>query len=240
MLKRACMLACIGFSVSAAAQEMTYTDCAAMVDRSPGVAEKKAAAWQAKGGGMSAMHCHAMALFALRRFDEAARILDALGRNHDVPFGDRAAIFEQAGSAWLSAGKPHEAVQSFSAALGEKPKSASVLEQRARARGLTKDWKGADADLSAALAQDMNRADLLVLRASARWALGRKTDFAADIVRALDVYPDYPPALLERGKRKYEAGDLKGARRDWQKVASAGQGQTAADAKRYLAAMDKK
>lgn len=232
MLKRILIL--MLFAVPALAEDTTYDDCVAMVDRSPATAEKKAAAWQTGGGGIAAMHCHALALYALKRYGEAARVLDALGRNRDVPADERSELLEQAGSAWGSAGKPGEAVQSFTAALSLRPKDAGLLEARARARGLAKDWKGADADLSAALAQDQDRADLLVLRASARWAAGRKTDAAADIVRALDVYPNYPPALVERGRMKYSAGDTAGARKDWQKAAATGQGQTAADARRYL------
>ena len=71
-------------------------------------------------------------------------------------------------------------------------------------------------------------------------ALGRKADSASDIVRALEVYPDYPPALVERGKMKYSAGDITGARKDWQRAAATGQGQTAADAKRYLSELQGK
>jgi tetratricopeptide (TPR) repeat protein len=238
-MKPAIFVALLALTAPAVAEDMTYSECVAMVDRSPQAAEHKAVAWQTHGGGGAAMHCRALALYALKRYDEAARVLDALGRNRDVPDDDKAALFDQAGSAWLLAGKPKEAVQSYSAALADKPNDLSLLADRARARGLLKDWRGADADLSAALLQDQNRADLLVLRASARWAVGRKADAASDIVRSLEVYPDYPPALVERGRMKYSAGDYAGARKDWQKAAATGQGQTAADAKRYLAVLGK-
>ncbi|GAA0562476.1 hypothetical protein [Rhizomicrobium electricum] len=232
MLKYALVL--LAFAAPAMAEDMTYDDCVAMVDRSPATAEKKSAAWQVHGGGAAAMHCHALALYALQRYDEAARVLDALGRNRDVPAAGRSALFDEAGSAWLAADKPGQAVTSFTAALADKPNDLGLLSSRARARGLIRDWRGAESDLSAALAQDANRADLLVLRASSRWAQGNKTGAAADIVRSLEVYPDYPPALVERGKMKYSAGDLAGAKRDWQSAAARGQGRTAADAKRYL------
>jgi tetratricopeptide (TPR) repeat protein len=234
-MKRALLLLLVATAAPALAQEITYPECTAMVDRDPKMAEQQAAKWQTHGGGGAAMHCHALALYALKRYDEAARVLDALGRNRDVPDSERADLFDQAGEAWLLAGRANEAVTSFSAALAEKPNDLSLLTDRARARGLAKDWRGADADLSAALVQDQNRADLLVLRASARWALDRKADSATDIVRALEVYPDYPPALLERGKLKYSAGDTAGARKDWQKAAASGRGETAAEARRYLA-----
>ncbi len=234
MFKRALLVLAVT-AVPAMAEDMSYSDCVAMVDRSPQTAERKAAEWQSHGGGAAAMQCHALGLFGVIRYDKAARVLVAMGRNRDVPRGDRASLFEQAGSAWLLAGRPRDAVQSFSAALADTPNDQSALSDRARARGLLKDWKGAEADLSAVLMQDQNRADLLVLRASTRWALNRKADAASDIVRALEVYPDYPPALLERGKMKYSAGDAAGARKDWQRAAISGQGETAAEAKRFLA-----
>ncbi len=235
-MKRALLLLVFAaVATPAFAQEMTYSDCTAMVDRDPRTAEQQAAKWQTHGGGIAAMHCHALALSELKRYDEAARILDALGSNRDVPDAERAELYDQAGAAWMLARRASEAVMSYSAALTRKPNDLSLLTDRARARGVLKDWRGADADLSAALVQDQNRADLLVLRASARWAMNRKVDAATDIVRALEVYPDYPAALLERGKMKYSAGDIGGARHDWQKAAATGQGETAVDARRYLA-----
>ena len=55
---------------------------------------------------------------------------------------------------------------------------------------MLKDWNGAEADLTAALLLDQNRADLLVLRASARHAVGHKTEAATDLLRALSLYPN--------------------------------------------------
>lgn len=237
MKTRASLLVLALLAAPVCAEDIDYSGCVSMVDRSPQTAERKAAEWQTHGGGGAAMHCHALALYALKRYDEAARVLDALGRNRDVPRGERAALFQQAGAAWMLSNKPRDAVASYSAALSDSPNDMSTYADRARARGLMKDWKGAEADLSVVLGQDTNRADLLVLRASARWAQDKKADAASDIVRALEVYPEYPPALLERGKMKFSAGDNIGARKDWQKAATSGQGETAADAKRYLASL---
>jgi len=231
-LRLAALAVCV--AAPAAAQDMTYGDCVAMVSRSPQTAEIKARAWQTHGGGTAAMHCNALALTELKRYGEAARVLDALSRNRDFTGTERADLADQAGNAWLLAGKANEAIQSFSAALATAPNDLAMLADRARARAVQKDWKGADADLSAAILQDQNRADLLVLRASARWAMNRKADAATDVVRALELYPDYPPALIERGKMKYSAGDTEGARMDWTKAAATGQGSVARDAKNYL------
>ena len=57
-----------------------------------------------------------------------------------------------------------------------------------------------------------------MLRASARHALSRFAEARSDIDRALRIYPFYPEALVERGAMKAEAGDVAGARVDWERV----------------------
>ena len=225
---------------AAASDDVTdYAECVALVQKNPALAEERARNWQSRGGDVSAIHCDALALTALKRYPEAARKLDALARDRRITgSADRAALFDQAGNAWLLAGSGSSALQSFSSALAASPNDIGYLADRARAHAMVKDWSGADADLSAALLGDQNRADLLVLRASARWTLNRKADAATDILRALELYPDYPAALVERGMMKYSVGDTNGARKDWKKAAASGQGEVAQQAKRNLAAMD--
>jgi regulator of sirC expression with transglutaminase-like and TPR domain len=240
-MKRSVPLVVLALAVlplPAAAAVADYLQCVALVRTNPAQAEESARAWQNEGGGAAAIHCSALALTALGRYAEAARELDALARDKAIADNlDRAALFDQAGNAWLLAGMADNAVQSFSAAVGESPNDIDMLADRARARAMQKNWAGADADLSVALLKDQNRVDLLVLRASARWALGRKPDAATDILRALELYPDYPAALVERGVMRYSAGDTEGARKDWTKAAS-GQGDASAAARRNLAALD--
>ena len=224
---------------AAAAEAVTsYSQCVALVQKNPALAEESARAWQNEDGGPAALHCSALALTALKRYAEAANKLDALARDRIIGNNlDRAALYDQAGNAWLLAGMASNAAQSSSAAIAASPNDIDFLADRARARAMQKDWAGADADLGAALLRDQNRVDLLVLRASARWALGRRADAATDILRALELYPNYPAALVERGRMKYEAGDLAGARADWKKAAS-GTGEAAEAARRNLAALD--
>jgi tetratricopeptide (TPR) repeat protein len=235
--------ACLAFALvafPAAGQAVTgYSQCVALVERNPALAEENARAWQDEGGGAAAIHCSALALAALKRYAEAARKFDALAQDRVIGNeSDRAALLDQAGDAWMRAGNAGNAVQSFSAALGKSPNNADYLADRAHARAMLKDWTGAEADLNAALFRDQNRADLLVLRASARWAMNRKEDAATDLLRALEIYPDYPPALVERGRMKYEAGDRNGARADWKKAAGSVSDSAAETARRYLAALD--
>jgi regulator of sirC expression with transglutaminase-like and TPR domain len=119
------------------------------------------------------------------------------------------------------------------------PHDVDNLTDRARARAMHGDWDGAESDLTIALAGDPERADLLVLRASAYHAMGKKTEALADIAHALDILPSYPEALLERGSIRLENGDLAGARSDWQTVAAkASDAAQAATARERLQQLD--
>jgi len=239
MMKRSCalfavMAACAVPACAAPVTVTSYPQCVSLVERNAAAAEESARDWQTHGGGVAAMHCNALALSALHKYGDAARILDTLARNRELDNVQRGKLFDQAGNAWLLAGQAGNAEQSFSDGLSDSPRDMTLLVDRAHARAALKNWRGVDADLSAALLQDQNRADLLVLRASARWVLGRRADAATDLVRALTIYPDYPPALVERGRIKFSVGDTMGARKDWQKAAASGQGQAAVDARHYL------
>jgi tetratricopeptide (TPR) repeat protein len=196
-----------------------YDRCLDLAKRSPERAREAAEAWRIAGGGAAAQHCAALALTALRRYPEAAQLLDDAA--HDAMAGDasiRADLLDQAGNAWMLAGRADKAVASLTGALSFAPNDADLLFDRARAKALARDWPGAESDLSTIVAQDPNRADVLVLRASARHAEGRRADARADLERALGVYPDYPEALVERGAMKLEAGDKAGAAADWRQV----------------------
>jgi len=101
---------------------------------------------------------------------------------------------------------------------------------------MKKSWARAESDLSAALLVNPTRADLLVLRGSARHAVGRKADARADFERALKLHPGYADALIERGNMKYESGDVNGARLDWTAVVTnSPNGAAAAAARQHLA-----
>jgi tetratricopeptide (TPR) repeat protein len=193
-----------------------YERCVQLVQRSPQDALDAANQWQAQGGDGASSHCAALALVSLGRYAESARALDRLGHENFGNAAERATIFDQAGNAWLLAGRGGDAMESFSSALALSPNDADLLADRARAAAMLGDWRAADNDLTAALAHDGNRADLLVLRASAGRALGRAADAAKDLDQALHIVPDYPDALVERGSLRLETGDANGARADWQ------------------------
>jgi predicted TPR repeat methyltransferase len=55
----------------------------------------------------------------------------------------------------------------------------------------------------------------------------------------MQIYPDYPEALVERGSMRFEAGDLAGARADWSAVVrDSPDSDAGAAARARLAAMD--
>jgi tetratricopeptide (TPR) repeat protein len=175
------------------------------------------------------LQCSALALTDLKRYPDAASKLEAAAHENALTAGMRGELLDQAGNAWLLAGQAGKADAALSKALSFTPQNEDVLTDRARARGLRKDWSGAEADLSAVLSLDPSRADALVLRASARNAQGRRIDAFSDISQALEVDPGYPEAILERGSMKFEAGDVAGARADWLEVLSDAPGTNASD-----------
>lgn len=234
----AVLLSAPALFTSASAEDFAdYNGCIRLSQKDAKQALTEASQWQAGGGGAPATHCLAMAMMGLGRYSDAATRLDSLIKAKNIgDYTRRAAIADQAGNAWMLAGQPRKAITSFNAALSLTPNDVEMRADRARAKALVKDWYGAEADLSAALQMDQDRADLLSLRANARRALGHKVDAASDILRALTLYPGYPAALVESGSMKFEAGDRVGARKDWQKAAK-GRGASAAAARELLQKM---
>jgi tetratricopeptide (TPR) repeat protein len=203
------------------AGDSRYDRCLELVKRNAQDAVGAAEAWRIAKGGAAALHCEALALTQLHRYAEAAQKLDEAAHDPTVRNpGMEAALFDQAGNAWMLANRPDRAIASLSSALRFSPSDTDILADRARAKAQAKDWNGTEADLSAILALDPQRADIHVLRASAREAQGRRVDANADIAQALALYPNYPEALVERGNMKFEAGDQAGAKADWEQALS--------------------
>jgi tetratricopeptide (TPR) repeat protein len=202
-----------------------YDECLDLVGHHASQAYDEAAKWADAGGGAAALHCEALALTALKRYPEAAQKLEDAANAAPAM---RAELLDQAGNAWLLAGNTAKSETALSSALALAPKDEDVLSDRARERGVARNWTGAVEDLTAVLAIDPDRADIYVLRASALHAQGKLREARADIARALDIYPNYPEALVERGAMRLEAGDRTGARADWQEAAREAPGSSEA------------
>jgi tetratricopeptide (TPR) repeat protein len=192
-----------------------YDRCLELVKHDPARAISGASDWGAAKGGAAALHCEALALSALKRYPEAALKLEDAASNGVLP-PLHAELLDQAGNAWLLAGNAAKAETALTEAITFDPKNEDILSDRARERGLARNWTGAIDDLTAVLAIDPDRADVYVLRASALHAQGKKSEALANISHALDIYPNYPEALVERGAMRLESGDRAGARADWQ------------------------
>jgi tetratricopeptide (TPR) repeat protein len=220
-----------------AALSAHYDRCLALTGSNPAAAWNDAGSWSRSGGGVAAEHCAALALVALHRYAEAGPRLDVLARRADTPGALRAALFDQAGNAFLLAGDGAHAVASLSSALTLSASDPDLFSDLARAQALRKNWSEVVLDLNAALALAPRRADLLVLRASAHRALGQIASARSDIDAALAIRRD-AGALLERGLLKQQAGDIGGARKDFQGALQASpNGALAAEAKEDLEAL---
>ena len=196
-----------------------YRRCLDEARSVPDKALAEADDWRRADGGFPAAHCAAVALFGLKRYAEAAQRFEDLAgammqRRPDL----RAGALEEAGQAWLLAGKPAAARAAFDAALRFTPRDAELYIDRARADGAADAFRDAVDDLDAALAIDPGRADALVYRASAYRELGRLDRARADVGRALELVPDHVEGHLERGNIRRLDGDIAGARADWEEV----------------------
>lgn len=210
-----------------------YDLCLKRAQEDAATTYEQALAWHDAGGGPAAIHCSAVALVQLKEYAQAGFKLDALARERDTGGADlRAQLLDEAGNAWILAGQPEKAEASLTSAIELGDQGADVFGDRARARAQKKDWAGAESDLSSALSDDPSRPDLLVLRASALHALGKRKEARADIDQALTIAPKYAEALVERGAMKLESGDPSGARADWQVVLATEPKSTAADSAR--------
>ncbi|HWE76787.1 MAG TPA: hypothetical protein VG328_26710 [Stellaceae bacterium] len=206
-----------------------YDRCLALAHSDPQKALDDAQDWHNVGGGFPAQHCVAIALVGLKKYAEAATQLEALA-NAMMQAGPemRGDALEQAGQAWLLAGKPSEAKVAFNGALGFRPKDAELLIDRAEAFALDNKFFDAIDDLNTVLDQSPNRVDALVYRASAYRQLGSLDLASDDIDRALRLDPNSVSGFLERGNLRRLKKDDAGARADWLQVIKLGRGTPAA------------
>jgi regulator of sirC expression with transglutaminase-like and TPR domain len=202
-----------------AANSFSYEACLKKADRHPDEALEMAMNAQVDGADPLAEHCAAVALVGLKQYGEAARRLDTLARKSSAGDAEmRAEILDQAGNAWLLAGQPELATESFTAALALLPGEAIYLIDRARASAALKKWWVAETDLSAALVAEPGNVEALVLRSSARRAQKNLQGAKGDITQALFLDEGNVEALAERGLIRAATGDKVGARQDFLEV----------------------
>ncbi|CAE7540060.1 unnamed protein product [Symbiodinium sp. CCMP2456] len=126
---------------------------------------------------------------ALARLGRFAEAAEMLERLIDeVPTRMKAGVLTQAGQAWLMADDAERAFRAQTRALEFAPNDVELLIDR-----------------SITLA-GLNR-------------FWEAYDLALeDVNQALELDPSHPEALMERGILRYQEGDIRGARKDWQAV----------------------
>ena len=211
------------------AQGDAYERCLAMLPADPQGARTTAESWVTAGGGEAAEHCLALAYIALGEPEEAAARLQRLASGSKAPGAARAALFDQAGQAWLMAGDPNAAFTAASEAVALAPDTPDLRVNRAVAAEALARWGVAEADLTQALAAEPRRADALVLRGAARRHLDRLAAAQDDIDRALALDAQNVEALLERGILRQRRNDPTGARADWERAIALAPDSQAAD-----------
>jgi tetratricopeptide (TPR) repeat protein len=210
------------------------------VAEAPGEAEAAAARWEAQGGGAAARHCRAMALEALGAERAAAGLLmEIAAEARALPDRARAEMVLQAGELFLRLGALDAAGRAAEEALGLTGRAPGALAFRARLGAERGDWRGALADLDAALEGRPGDPGLLVLRASAKRRLGRLVAAADDARWARELAPEDPEAWLETGTIRAARGDRPGARAAFlEAIRLAGDGPLARAARLRLQALE--
>lgn len=192
-----------------------YAACMVLARENPEAGFEKATLWKGLGGGSPAAHCAAVALLGLGHATDAAERLTALAQSVKAGPKFKAGLLEQAGQAWLVAGKPAKADTVFTAGINLDQANLSLLVGRAQSAAAREAFGNAVRDLDMVLDADPSRLDALIFRASAYRHLNKMGPAAEDIGRALLIQPDHPEGLLERGILRRLFGDDPGARRDW-------------------------
>jgi len=196
-----------------------YRRCLDKAQRAPADALLEAETWTRRGGGVAALHCLGVAQAASKQPAEGARTLEAAAEAAAKP-ALTAELLAQAGNAWLLANRPAEARAALSRAIAlvqaEPERYAEMLVDRARAAASTQDWPASIADLRSATKELPKRADIWLLLATAQRRAGDTAGAAGAVEQAFALDPDDPAIRLERGNARARAGDMAGARKDWQ------------------------
>ncbi len=209
------------------AEARRYMACLDNAKKSPALALQSAESWKNSGGGAPALHCSAIALFEMKRYQEAALRFESLADatpKRDVKMG----ALEQASQAWFLAGRPDMAEKQLDTALALKPGDPDLLTDRGIFRANLGRLPEAIGDWTEALKTAPDRDDILALRATALRKTNQPAAALADADRAIAINPKNIDALLERGTLRQMAGDTGGAMEDWNTVKTLAPNSTAA------------
>lgn len=199
------------------AEAKRYMACLESAKHTPAIALQSAESWRNQGGGPPALHCAAISLFEMKRYQEAALRFESLADaspKQDVKMG----ALEQAAQAWFLAGRPDMAEKQLDTALNLRPGDPELLTDRGIFRANLGRLEEAIGDWTEALKKAPDRDDILTLRATALRKTNQMAAARADAERAVEINPKNPDALLERGTIRQLDGNTGGALEDWNQV----------------------
>lgn len=206
-----------------------YERCLQMLDGDPEGARNLADNWAMEGGGEAAAHCAALAILNLGEAERAAEALERIAARSQAGLAARAAVFGQAGEAWIAAGRPQRAHAALTLALALTPADPDLLTERALASLALDRPAEALGDAELVVGADPSRGEAWIVRAAALRRLERMDPAKDSIAQALRLEPDNVEALLERGIIRQAQGDGAGARADWERVVELAPDSAAAD-----------
>jgi tetratricopeptide (TPR) repeat protein len=207
-----------------------YAACLALVTAEPARAVATAQAWRIENGGVPARHCLALAQLERRDYAAALASFEGAARASEVAGdGQAVALWSQAGSAAMQAGKPEAAVRYLTAAIGGaggislSPRAEAALRvDRAQALvELRRDIEAAtDLDTATRLAADVEFGWLL--KATLARRMGDFRTAEAAILAAAERQPDSADVQFEAGNIAAAQGKMALARAAWTAAAAAG------------------
>ncbi|MBL94083.1 MAG: hypothetical protein CFH06_00072 [Alphaproteobacteria bacterium MarineAlpha3_Bin5] len=216
-----------------------YRKCIELAESKPQIGLERAKSWMDLGGGVVANYCAAISLLNMGLEQDAALNLENVAERLYDHENFKRKVLIQAGHAWLLAKDYKRAFSIFSNALKLYPGDASILLDRAYARGMVNDYSGAVLDLNFSIAIKPSEPLGYVLRGTAYRYLDKMILARKDIEKALELDPNFVEALLERGILKRLSNDKDGARRDWVRaIELAPDSESAAVARQNLVIMD--
>lgn len=204
-----------------------YQRCIAETRSDPTKAIETANGWRAKGGGLPARHCLAMAYLAQERFAPAAVVLEQAARAAEAERDPSAAdLWGQAGNAALLAGdtaKAHSYLSSALTGAGPDPaRRGQLLIDRARASVELGRPGDARSDLDQAIRLIPKEPAAWLLSASLARRQGEMLRASNEIGEAAKLAPNDPDVLFEQGNIAGAQGDFDAAKAHWEAAVKAG------------------
>lgn len=208
--------------------QIRYNACMDKVQTNAEAAFDDATTWEGLGGGYPARHCALAALVKIGHYGEAAQGLEKLADLIQAGKVFKAQLLLQSARAWIAADDIPHATAVLDAALLLNPNEPHVLLVHAQALALQGAYEQAAKDLSLVIdgvpGTDKTFVDAalgveaLVLRGAAYRQLDKLDLALTDLDQALNLDPDHPEGLLERGIVHRLAGRNQAARTDWKRL----------------------